>query len=200
VRKRRELTTRPTRPPARTAGPVDYTVEILGRRYSAVDMVDASRKVEAIIAQTGMGASEIGAEFPIRANGVVVAYVSYNGRVWMGPPGSFDEKAIPVYEPSAHRSDTTPSRITPSRVVRNNPGGCYLHDTAEECREAPRGSCRYGGCDGVENYRDGTCKTDPRYFADTKSFFCAEHRAKFLRDYHWDDALGAWVDKDGQQG
>lgn len=132
MRKRREVIRRPTRPSARTSGPVDYTVEILGRRYAAIDMVDASRKVEAIIAESGMGYSEIGAEFPIRADGIVVAYVSYNGRVWMGPPGSFDEKSIPVYDPSAHQGEATPTRITPSRVVRNNPGEAVYEVVDEE--------------------------------------------------------------------
>jgi hypothetical protein len=192
--KRRGIIRRSGRAPAGQGGAVDYTVEILGRRYAAIDMVDASRKVEAIIAQSGMGYSEIGAEFPIRADGVVVAYVSYNGRVWMGPPGSFSEKSIPVYDPSAHQSDATPSRITPSRVVRNNPSGCAVHDLSEGCRAEPS-ACRFGGCDGVEDYQDGTCKTDPRYFPDTKSFFCVEHRAKFLRDYRWDDDEGSWVER-----
>jgi hypothetical protein len=78
--------------------------------------------------------------------------------------------------------------------AEGNPSSCAVHDTSEDCR-ADRSACRYGGCDGVENYQDGTCKTPPRHYADTKSFFCDEHRKKFLKDHRWDDEKGAWVER-----
>ena len=50
-----------------------------------------------------------------------------------------------------------------------------------------------GGCDGAED-SDEVCPGF-RYYADTKSFFCDKHRAKFLKDYRWDDSEGAWVER-----
>ncbi len=176
----------------------EYTVEVLGRRFTVKDMVMASVIVERHRDQTGMGASQMGSQFPVRDGANVIGYVSYNGRVWAGKPEDYGtDKVHLVYDPSepAHRAaHAVPGVATPARVVRNNPNsGCYLHDSDEECREAPKGSCRYGGCDGTSD--DGTCKTDPTYFADTKSFFCKEHRRKFLEDYRWDDRRGEWVER-----
>jgi hypothetical protein len=103
----------------------DYTVEILGRRYPVVDMVRAAQIVESIRDQNGYGASQMGSQFPIRDAGLIIGYVSYNGRVWAGQPqDSGTGRVHLVYDPSekAHRDAyKVPSGVTPSRVVRNNP-------------------------------------------------------------------------------
>jgi hypothetical protein len=76
----------------------EYLVEILGRRFPVRNMEHASRLVSAVRDRSGAGASEMGAEFPIYEDGVVVGHVSYNGRVWRGDPRG-GEKAELVYDP-----------------------------------------------------------------------------------------------------
>lgn len=86
-RKSKSLTKSPT-----------YTVEILGRLLPVRDMVHASNLVDQVIAMAQAGASEIGAQFQIRENGIVIGWVSYNGRVWKGDPRI--AKGILAYDPS----------------------------------------------------------------------------------------------------
>ena len=76
----------------------EYLVEILGRRFPVDNMEQASRLVSAVRDRSGAGASEMGAEFPIYEDGVVVGHVSYNGRVWKGDPRG-GGKAELVYDP-----------------------------------------------------------------------------------------------------
>jgi hypothetical protein len=73
---------------------MNYTIEIMGRRYSADSLQDASAKVASIRdfshgirGSLGYGASEMGSEFPVRdSSGKTVAIVSYNGKIWTPEP------------------------------------------------------------------------------------------------------------------
>jgi len=78
--------------------------------------------------------------------------------------------------------------VQPVRVRRSTGarGGDKGFEIVEENPSA-------GGCDGAED-SDEVCP-GVRYYADTKSFFCDKHRAKFLKDYRWDDSEGAWVER-----
>jgi hypothetical protein len=176
-----------------------YTVEILGRRFPVTDMVQASSRVDSIRDQTGMGASEMGAQFPIRDGASIIGYVSYNGRVWAGhPKDSGTDRVHLVYDPDekAHRDAyAVPESVTTARVVRNNPGGrCDLHEERSDCVRDPS-SCRWAGCDYTSLQGEPVCKTPPRHYDDTKSFFCQEHRQQFLREHRWDDRRGEWVER-----
>ena len=68
---------------------------------------------------------------------------------------------------------------------------CDLHEEIADCRSDPD-SCGWAGCDAHEG---DACGTKPRYYADTKSFFCDEGRKQFLKAYRWDDRLGDWVER-----
>lgn len=178
------------RPPPRLSN--DFTVEILGRRYAVTDMQRASQIVSTIRDQHNLGASQMGGQFPIRAGDVIVGYVSYNGKVWQGHPDNWEHNKC-VLDPYAE--DRVP-QVSPARVVRNNPSACALHDDSDECRADPS-ACRYAGCDGRLCHEDPVSRTRPRYYADTKSFFCDACRSLFLREYRWDDDRGEWVEKIG---
>ncbi len=173
-----------------------YTVEIQDRRYTVIDMVRASQIVETIRDRSGAGASEMGAQFPVRDGLKIIGYVSYNGRVWAGrPEDAGTDRVHLVYDPSekAHRDAyQIPRGVTSSRVVRNNPiRKCDLHDAPEECQADPS-SCRYGGCD-AHGDRGPECLTHAQHYADTKSFMCDAGRKQFLKEMRWDDRRGEWV-------
>lgn len=90
-----------------------YTVEILGRRILVKDMVEASDVVSAIIDRSGMGASEIGAQFLVRDDvDEVIGYVSYNGRVWKGPPSDSKRDALAFDPSSSPRTLPNPGRAS----------------------------------------------------------------------------------------
>ena len=97
------------------ARPTLYTLEILGRHIRVANAEEASKVVSAIRDESGAGASEMGSSFPVRENGVLIGYVSYNGKVWKGDPAD-SENAELVYDPyaaSAHESDIpeAPARL-----------------------------------------------------------------------------------------
>ena len=79
------------------------------------------------------------------------------------------------------------------RDFREAPGyrGCSIHsDDVSECKADPK-ACRWT-CD----VHDQECLTPTsRHYADTKSFMCDEARKQFLKDYHWDDKRGEWVER-----
>lgn len=77
-----------------------YTLEILGRVIPVTDAKHASLVVSAIRDRSGAGASEIGSIFPVREGGVIIGYVSYNGKVWKGHPDDW-KRAELVYDPYA---------------------------------------------------------------------------------------------------
>lgn len=77
-----------------------YVLEILGQRIAVRGWAEASNAVSVIRDRTGAGASEMGVEFPLLEDGEVVAYVSYNGKVWKGRPGDWP-KATLLYDPFA---------------------------------------------------------------------------------------------------
>jgi hypothetical protein len=134
----------------------EYLVEILGRRFPVSNMVDASRLVEAVRDRSGAGASEMGAEFPILENGKVVAFVSYNGRVWKGQPGTWPEGEL-VYDPYAKEAPiTVKARVLSGTPDEEAPG-------VERAVEAVlRSAARQGVTTiSIENsYRAVTRKTD----------------------------------------
>lgn len=180
------------RRPQRRELPHDYTVEVMGRRYAVTDMKRASDIVLHIQASENLGASEMGAEFPIRAGEFLIGYVTYNGRVWKGDPRNWETNEC-VYEPFRGPGPIPP--VSPSRVVRNNPvhrRRCDKHDDISECIASPS-SCGFTACDAHEG--EDYCKTPSHHYADTKSFFCSEGRAQFLRDYRFDEQLGDWVER-----
>ena len=76
----------------------EYTVEILRRLIRVSDAREASQIVSEIIRRTGAGGSDIGDTFPVREDGTIIGYVSYNGKVWMGSPEE-GERAELVYDP-----------------------------------------------------------------------------------------------------
>lgn len=68
-----------------------YTVEIMGHQYKTPSVLFASRVVQSVRDKAtgadpytvGLGSREMGSHFPIcDANGVQVAYASYNGKIW----------------------------------------------------------------------------------------------------------------------
>ena len=82
-----------------------YVLEILGQSIPVRDWSEASNAVAAIRDRTRAGASEMGAEFPIyeRLPGgeeILVAYVSYNAKVWKGKPGDWPDVEL-IYDPYA---------------------------------------------------------------------------------------------------
>lgn len=170
----------------------DYTVEVMGRRYAVTDMKRASDIVLHIQGAENLGASQMGAEFPIRAGELLIGYVTYNGRVWKGHPRDWETNEC-VYEPWPRQEPVPP--ITKSRVIRNNPRyparACDAHFDREECLADPSG-CGYAGC----AVGDGNlCRTPVRHYQDTKSELCDEHRREFLRTHRFDDRRGEWVEK-----
>lgn len=77
-----------------------YLIEIMGRKFPVNDPQHASMLVSEIRDRSGAGASEIGAIFPIWENGIVIGYVSYNGKVWKGHPDSWKDAEL-IYDPHA---------------------------------------------------------------------------------------------------
>ena len=77
-----------------------YILEILGQRIPVHGWAEASNAVSVIRERTGAGASEMGVEFPLLEEGEIVAYVSYNGKVWKGQPGDWPA-VILLYDPDA---------------------------------------------------------------------------------------------------
>lgn len=91
-----------------------YTVEVLGKRFPVIDMVQASKLIDVLRDQSGYGASEMGSQFPIREASTIIGYVSYNGKVWRGSPRG-PGKAELVYDPFATNPQRKPHR-------KRNPG------------------------------------------------------------------------------
>lgn len=82
-----------------------YILEILDQRIPVRDWAEASNAVAVIRDRTGAGASEMGAEFPIyeplpTGEEILVAYVSYNAKVWKGKPGDWPDVEL-IYNPYA---------------------------------------------------------------------------------------------------
>jgi hypothetical protein len=75
-----------------------YTMEILGRKIRVANAEEASRVVSEIRDRSGAGASEMGSMFPIREDGVLIGYVSYNGKVWKGDPEDWKNAEL-IYDP-----------------------------------------------------------------------------------------------------
>jgi hypothetical protein len=80
------------------AGAPVYTMEILGRKIRVANAEEASLVVSEIRDRSGSGASEMGSVFPIRENGLLIGYVSYNGKVWKGDPGDWKNAEL-IYDP-----------------------------------------------------------------------------------------------------
>jgi hypothetical protein len=60
---------------------------------------EVSRAYSATIDRLGLGSSKAPACSLLDDNGAVAGYVSYNGRVWLGRPETWDS-AVCVYDPS----------------------------------------------------------------------------------------------------
>jgi hypothetical protein len=80
------------------AGAPVYTMEILGQKVRVANAQEASLVVSDIRDRSGAGASEMGSMFPIREDGVLIGYVSYNGKVWKGDPGDWKNAEL-IYDP-----------------------------------------------------------------------------------------------------
>jgi hypothetical protein len=105
----------------------------------------------------------------------------------IGPSGQVSERASDYQYHSPGGSKRNPTKRTKR---------CDIHEELSECQADPD-SCGWAGCDV---HSGDACGTPARHYDDTKSFMCDEGRKQFLETYHWDDEVGAWVDKDGNQG
>lgn len=149
------------------AGP-EYTVEILGRRIPVSDMRDASEKVDAIISRSGMGASEIGAEFPVRDKGFVIGYVSYNAKVWKGQPGSFPEAEL-MYDPYVKEA---PPPMT--RTVEREPF-CFAHTHTKDYTRPGELFVRCGWCHAKRVDEEGREYRPVRVIRNNPARRCDKH-------------------------
>lgn len=123
--------------------PQQYTVEVLGRSFPVSDMLDASKKVSYLRDTTGMGASEMGGQFPVRESDVVIGYVSYNGKVWKGSPES-REKAQLMYDPYAQERHLP---IPPVRLAIEREPQCWAHTNTKDYTRRGERFVRCGWCD-----------------------------------------------------
>lgn len=97
-----------------------YTLLVMGRRIPVRNWSEASNALGVIRDRTGLGYSKMGAEFPIYRGRTVVAYVSYNGKVWKGKPGDWP-KATLLYDPYAAGRNRGTRKLR-RRGARRNPG------------------------------------------------------------------------------
>lgn len=105
------------------AGPVNgkaapclpYTLVVMGQRIGVRSWSEASNAVGVIRTRTGLGYSKMGAEFPIYRGRTIVAYVSYNGKVWKGKPGDWP-KAKLLYNPFANPGRRNPLSLAPMEI------------------------------------------------------------------------------------
>lgn len=73
----------------------------IGRRAYAVEsLAQASDLFCAARDKSGMGASKTPTPLLFNADGSVVGYVSYNGRVWPGHPRHWNPDAKPLHSPA----------------------------------------------------------------------------------------------------
>ena len=88
----------PSTPPAMTMEiPVTHQGPISPRPVKTIE--EASRIFCLIRDRLRGGSSDIGPALIRDESGVVVAYVSYNGRVWWGPPGHWKPDTKPIFTP-----------------------------------------------------------------------------------------------------
>lgn len=117
---------------------------------------------------------------------------------WLEYQSEYDPEETIAIGPSGQVSDSASDYQyhSPGGAKQNPQKRCDLHEELSECKADPD-SCGWAGCDV---HSGDACSTPARHYADTKSFMCDEGRKQFLETYHWDDEVGAWVDKDGNQG
>jgi hypothetical protein len=74
------------------------TLLIGKRRYPVASIEDASRMFCAARDKSGFGASKITTPLIYRADGGLLGYISYNGRVWSGHPRDWKSGTKPLHE------------------------------------------------------------------------------------------------------
>jgi hypothetical protein len=73
-------------------------LQIGRKRYEVADLEQASRMFCAARDKSGLGMSRISEPLITDEHGTVVAYVSYNGRVWAGAPQDWNVDSKPIYD------------------------------------------------------------------------------------------------------
>lgn len=89
--------------PAVLTGAAYYTLEGYRRRFPWTTCADVSAKYRTMLTLLGLGASRAPSLTAYDSADKPVGYVSYNGRVWAGAPGSWRHSAEMVYCPSWER-------------------------------------------------------------------------------------------------
>jgi hypothetical protein len=74
------------------------TLVVGKRRYSVASIEDASRMFCAARDKSGFGASKTATPLIYRADGGLIGYISYNGRVWSGHPRDWKPGTKPLHE------------------------------------------------------------------------------------------------------
>lgn len=93
------------------------TLSFEGQEYPVESFEDASNKYRQVIEKTGVGSRELNEDPEILENGEVIAYVSYNGKVW--PDEVWTKESKPLYDPKqkikgipeAAIKETSPAKV-----------------------------------------------------------------------------------------
>jgi hypothetical protein len=75
-----------------------FTMVIGQRRYVVESLTEASAKFCAARDTAGTGASETPTPMLYNAAGVLIAHISFNGRVWAGHPREWTPETKPMME------------------------------------------------------------------------------------------------------
>jgi hypothetical protein len=75
-----------------------FTMVIGQRRYAVASLTEASSKFCAARDRAGTGASQTPTPILYNAAGVLIAHISYNGRVWAGHPHDWTQETKPLQE------------------------------------------------------------------------------------------------------